>query len=134
MRYHYRCPVCGKGRVREWAERGDLIMCNGCRKHTNAPAPDVQPDAWVDEHDPPREMAAAARRANGALGGRCTVPGCTEAADALDHRVPYDADAASEESPGRTCVRNLFPMCTEHNSSKGEENYAKWLKGVARRN
>ena len=88
-----------------------------------APSAADDVDAYVDQHDPPEEMAEAAREINGP-DGLCTVPGCTEEGDHLDHRV------ASTRS-GRTCVSNLFPMCERHNLSKGEKDYELWLVELA---
>lgn len=70
------------------------------------------------------EVAYAVNDARG--NGLCTVEGCPKKADSLDHRIPYDADAKPSENPGKTCVRNLHPMCQEHNSSKGNQEYESW--------
>jgi hypothetical protein len=66
-------------------------------------------------------MEWAARLMNGNRNGECTVPGCTEDADHLDHRKAWTNNG------GRTCVSNLFPMCSAHNTSKGEKDYDEWL-------
>jgi len=122
MRYHFKCPACGSERQREWEKRDKKLKCPSCDQMSAAPKPDQQPEAWVDQHDPPEEMRDAAMKINGFPDGRCTVPGCTEKADCLDHRVAY-----RDGEGGRTCVDNLFPMCTSHNSSKGDQDYENWL-------
>jgi hypothetical protein len=48
------------------------------------------------------------------------VPGCRRPAQTLDHRVPFSGG-------GTTSVINLFPMCNEHNESKGNTPYEVWI-------
>lgn len=52
-------------------------------------------------------------------GTTCTVPKCNKHYETLDHRLPFSKN-------GRTSVENLFPMCNEHNQSKGDTDYNVW--------
>jgi len=53
-------------------------------------------------------------------GNLCTAPGCGKPSETLDHREPWAYG-------GLTSVENLFPMCTECNTSKGTKDYEDWL-------
>jgi len=123
MRYHSACPnpSCGAPLVREWVDYTKIIECPVCRVAGPAPDPRVQHDAWVDEPGPPDELSDAAYEVHGLEDGGCTVPGCTRRADVLDHREAF-------ANGGRTCVSNLYPMCSEHNASKGDTDYGEWLR------
>jgi 5-methylcytosine-specific restriction endonuclease McrA len=79
-------------------------------------SPADEPDAYVDQHDPPFEMQVAAYM----KGGTCTVPGCRNPAEVLDHRIAYN-------NGGPTSVTNLWPMCVPCNASKGDKDYLSWL-------
>jgi len=57
----------------------------------------------------------------------CTHEGCTREATVLDHRVPFDAHVRASENPGKTCVENLYPTCSEHDRSKDEEGWVSVL-------
>ena len=57
-------------------------------------------------------------------GDQCTAPGCEEARETLDHRVPF-------ANGGRTSVENLFPMCHDHNLSKQDSDYDDWVLRLA---
>jgi hypothetical protein len=129
VKYNYECPGCGKGRRREWADREKSMICSNklCKAETRTPAPADDWDAWVDQHDPPDEMAEAAYQINDDRDGLCTVPDCEREPHCLDHRIPYDDSVPPEMNSGKTRVANLYPMCTEHNVSKGRRNYWTWL-------
>ena len=119
MKWNYRCPICGEWQETKWSP---AIQIGGCRKSPKKsfaiPSPKSQPEAFVDEHDPPEEMKAVVLATKGL---KCTVPGCTRPFEELDHRIPYGPN-------GRTSVNNLWPMCSAHNKSKGDTNYAEWLE------
>lgn len=80
------------------------------------PSVSTNHDAYVDLHDWPQEMEDEVRKLHRHT---CTVPGCEAYANTLDLRIPYD--------PGKTCMTNLFPMCSNCNSSKGRKIYMVWL-------
>ena len=95
-----------------------------------ATSPMFDPKAWVETRDAPYEMARAAFLLHGRVaGGRhmCTVPECDREATVLDHRVPFDTHVEAEDNSGKTCVENLFPMCSECDRSKGAEGYEEWV-------
>ena len=93
------------------------------------PSPAFDATAWVETRDAPNEMARAAFLLHGRVrGGRhvCTAEGCTREATVLDHRVPFDGHSDPAANPGKTCVENLYPTCSEHDRSKDEEGYEEW--------
>ncbi|HNT26545.1 MAG TPA: HNH endonuclease signature motif containing protein [bacterium] len=117
MNYFYRCPDCRKGISVEWRTRREEIPCPHCKKRHVPPTPREQLEAYVDQREWPQEMEDTVRALKGDL---CTVPGCTNHADTLDHRVPWG-------ERGKTSVWNLYPMCREHNESKGDRDYYEWV-------
>jgi hypothetical protein len=119
VKYHYKCPNCGIWRSVNWENRKEQRICRDCHKTYTPPTPKEQPDAYVDQHDWPKEMGDLVYKDKGK---KCTVPGCSKIADTLDHRKPW------EHYKKGTSYENLFPMCGEHNSSKGDKDYEKWLK------
>ena len=56
----------------------------------------------------------------------CTAEGCTREATVLDHRVPFEANVPASDNPGKTCVENLYPTCSEHDRSKDDDGYGEW--------
>lgn len=100
------------------------MRCKECKYPGAAPSPAIQTNAWVTDRTPPEEMAEAARERNG-RDGLCTVPTCRRLATVLDHRVAWTKG-------GKTCVRNLYPMCEEHHLSKGDSDYQDWLRKQSR--
>lgn len=119
MKWNYNCPKCNSPRTIEWAKRE---ISHSCHQNNSLsyipPTPAEQHSAHVDTHEWPSEMekVVVALRGN-----KCTVPGCTKTANTLDHRVAYSKG-------GKTSVDNLYPMCTDHNQSKNDTDYATWLK------
>jgi len=117
MKWKYKCQICDEWRTIDWKKRKDSHKCHKENKSYYPPGPDDQHDAYVDTHNWPEEMEDVVVKIKGK---NCTVPGCKEAYETLDHRIPWSKD-------GRTCVKNLFPMCEEHNLSKGNTPYDLWL-------
>jgi hypothetical protein len=117
MKWHYRCPKCNARLSINWEEREQKRLCEDCNSPHDPPSSSEQHDAWVDRHDWPDEME---RTVYVVRGKTCTVPGCQKRADTLDHRRAWSKG-------GRTSVDNLFPMCEDHNQSKGDEDYHDWL-------
>jgi len=123
MKWHYWCPFCARPARTDWASRNKVLTCAQCGKNRVPPSPSEQHKAYVDTQDWPAEMEVAVRELRG---NRCTIPGCIKPADTLDHRVSFS-------KKGRTSVANLFPMCTEHNLAKGDQNYVAFLRCLARK-
>jgi 5-methylcytosine-specific restriction endonuclease McrA len=117
MKWNYICPQCNKWVWIEWADRSNRFKCEENGKIYDAPSPSEQHSAYVDTHEWPEEIEAEVVLIKGT---KCTVPGCEKKYETLDHRVAYSKG-------GRTSVENLFPMCNEHNQSKGDLNYNAWL-------
>jgi 5-methylcytosine-specific restriction endonuclease McrA len=117
MRYHYVSPACRQWVWIDWEIRHGAIHCPHLDVTYRAPGPAEQVDAYVDTHEWPEEMEDIVRRLRG---DRCTVPGCSRYADTLDHRTPWSQG-------GHTCVANLWPMCSDHNTSKSDTDYVVWL-------
>jgi len=124
MKWHYSCPLCGAWISVKWAEKDSRFQCPICHRPHWPPSPSVQRDAYVNDRTPPVEMAEDVYRLKGHA---CTVPRCQNDGDTLDHRIPW------EHYKKGTCVDNLFPMCSEHNSSKGEKDYFDWLRELDQR-
>lgn len=129
--YHYRCPGCRRWLDCAWSARQDPRICpyESCALRHVATAPMFDPLAWVEMRDAPYEMARAAFLLHGrVVNGRhmCSVPHCEREATVLDHRVPFDPRAQPEDNPGKTCVENLYPMCSECDRSKDEDGYEEW--------
>ncbi len=118
MKWHYRCPKCNNQKNVEWAKRTDKYKCNKTNSTYVPPTPSDQKDAYVDTHEWPTEMETVVVLLKGK---NCTVPGCGKSYETLDHRVPYSKG-------GHTSADNLFPMCKDHNESKGDSDYALWLR------
>lgn len=118
MKWNYRCPNCNVWGNVLWAKRTESFTCHSCDTLHVPPGPAKQHDAYVDTRDWPNKMedAVVALR-----GGKCTVPGCPEDYETLDHRVAW-------ANGGKTRVNNLYPMCIAHNQSKGDSDYNTWLK------
>jgi 5-methylcytosine-specific restriction endonuclease McrA len=117
MKWNYICPYCNEWRYVDWEKREGRFKCEKMNKTYVPPTPSDQEQAYVDTHEWPELMEEVVV---GAKGLACTVPGCEAHYETLDHRIPFSRD-------GRTCVENLFPMCNEHNQSKGDKNYEVWL-------
>lgn len=117
MNWHYRCPKCSAWGYVKWEEREKSYTCHGCKHSHYPPSPSVQHDAYVDTHEWPLEME---QNVYSIKGTKCTVPGCSKRAGTLDHRIAWSKG-------GNTSVDNLFPMCEEHNNSKGDSDYQPWL-------
>ena len=117
MRWYFKCGHCGSPTSTEWTTRTHLKLCRECKRRFRPPTPASDRDAFVDGRDPPDEMRAIVLRLKGR---QCTTPGCKRSWDALDHRIPFSKG-------GRTSVNNLWPMCNQHNESKGDADYLSWL-------
>jgi len=130
--YHYRCPACRRWLTCAWSAHSDPRKCphSDCKRFHVAPAPAFDVSAWVETRDAPYEMARAAFLLHGrVVDGRhmCTAPDCDREATVLDHRVSFDDSGPADENPGKTCVENLYPMCSECDRSKGDEGYEEWV-------
>jgi len=119
MKYHYRCPKCNEWVSIDWEDREKLFKCHNNKGTYKPHTPKEQPDSYVNQHNWPKEMEDSVYKDKGT---KCTVPGCTKKADTLDHRIPW------KKSEKGTSYENLFPMCGDHNSSKGDKDYKEWLK------
>lgn len=117
MKWHYVCPKCGERRTVEWDDRDSSRICHKTKQSYTPPTPAEQFDGYVDTHEWPVEMEDVVVRVKGKS---CTVPGCQQRYQTLDHRVPWS-------KAGKTSVNNLFPMCNEHNQSKSDSTYETWL-------
>lgn len=117
MEWNYRCPYCNKWCKINWLDRFDARICNEKELNYLPPGPLEQHDAFVDTHEWPDEMEKAVLSLKGF---NCSVHGCYKIYETLDHRIPFSKG-------GKTSVDNLFPMCDEHNQSKGDSEYSVWL-------
>lgn len=117
MILNYRCLKCNKWRTIEWANREKILGCPDTKQDYVPPTPGQQNDAYVDTREWPNEMEQVVVSNKGR---NCTVPGCNKAYETLDHRLAWSKG-------GKTSVKNLFPMCTVHNESKGDTAYYVWL-------
>jgi hypothetical protein len=120
MEWNYRCPLCNKWCKINWSNRFDSIYCAETNTYYMPPSPVEQHDAYVDTHDWPDEMELAVISLKGY---NCIVHGCIMVYETLDHRIPFSKE-------GKTSVSNLFPMCNEHNDSKGDSDYFAWLNDM----
>lgn len=118
MEWDYHSPVCGRWVWIDWEVRNEKVYCPHRGQLYDPPGPEEDPEAYVDTHDYPEEMVQAVYWQKGK---RCSVPGCTNPDDTLDHRIPYSRG-------GKTSVKNLVPMCRAHNASKGDRPYRAWLR------
>lgn len=118
MKWNYRCPSCNEWGSIEWKDIDNIFNCHSCGKPHKPPMPENQFDAYADTHEWPSKMEAAVTNIKGK---KCTVPGCKKDFETLDHRIAY-------ANRGKTSVNNLFPMCIEHNQSKGDKDYGIWLR------
>jgi hypothetical protein len=123
MKWNYICPKCKNWRNINWESRGSTYDCHKTKESYIPPTPSQQHYAYVDTHDWPKEMEAVVIDLKG---GKCTVPGCYKDADTIDHRIAFI-------NGGKTSVENLFPMCKDHNSSKGDKDYNAWLKEIGKK-
>jgi hypothetical protein len=103
-------------------EQDERFNCHACKTNHLPPKPSSQHDAFVDTHDWPSEMETAATNFKGK---KCTVPGCGKNYETLDHRIAYS-------NHGKTSVENLYPMCKDHNQSKGDKDYYSWLREIGK--
>lgn len=127
MKWFFRCPSCRHNNVWvEWDKHGKILICPNTQEAYQVPEPADQHEAHVDTHEWPEEMERVVRQVHGTPRGLCTVPGCTRRADTLDHRLAWSQG-------GKTSFLNLFPMCTQHNSEKGDTYYDLWLGRIRRR-
>lgn len=122
MKWTYRCSHCGVNCIVDWENREKRFICHKCKKTHSPPSPAQQPSAFVDTHNWPQEMEDAVINAKG---HNCTVPGCKKKNETLDHRLAWSKG-------GKTSVENLWPMCIEHNQSKGDEDYQTWLNSLTK--
>lgn len=120
MIWNYQCPNCSSGRSCDWLKRNVVYTCGKCFQSYTPPTPAEQHSADVDTHNWPIEMEDVVVELKGDI---CTVPGCNNQYETLDHRIPYTNN-------GPTSVSNLFPMCNHHNQSKGDTNYYDWLESI----
>ena len=117
MNWNYKCPKCNEWREIEWSKKDDSYKCHKTKQMYDPPTPSEQPNAYVDTHEWPKEMGTVVINIKGK---KCTVPGCKKDYETLDHRIAF-------AKGGKTSVSNLFPMCEEHNLSKGDKDYLTWL-------
>jgi hypothetical protein len=120
LKYHYPCPHCQTARHCEWEERLARKQCRHCRKPYLPPTPAEEPDAYVDQQEPPPEMADAVRARKGPA---CAASDCHNPAAGLDHGVPYSQG-------GRTSVNNLLPLCPACHAARRDERQQTWLRGA----
>jgi 5-methylcytosine-specific restriction endonuclease McrA len=118
MKYNYVCPRCNQWREIEWADVDKTFQCHSTKQDYLPPRPAQQPGAFVDQHEWPSEMETAVIKMKGT---KCCVPGCSKKYETLDHRIAWSKG-------GKTSVENLWPMCVEHNSSKGDTDWNTWLQ------
>lgn len=118
MKWHYRCPICHEWRNIDWDKRDKTYDCHKNEAAYIPPTPSEQNGAFVNTQEWPEEIEMVVVTLKGDL---CTIPGCNKKYETLDHRIPYSKG-------GRTSVDNLWPMCNEHNQSKGDSDYDEWLK------
>jgi len=118
MNWNYKCPECNEWGEIDWLKKDDSYRCHKTKETYNPPIPSEQHEAYVDTRKWPKKMETVVTNIKGK---KCTVPGCKKDYETLDHRIAYTKG-------GRTSVSNLFPMCEEHNLSKGEKDYSTWLK------
>lgn len=118
MKWNYRCLICNDWRNIKWEDRKKTHKCHKNGKSYVVPIPNDQHDAYVNTHNWPKEMEDAVIKGKEKI---CTVPGCNKNYETLDHRIPYSMS-------GNTSVENLFPMCNNHNKSKGDKDYETWLQ------
>src|SRR5438105_2748013 len=104
MRWTYGCPKCGQILYADWASRKRLWICAFCRAPSYPPDPSEDHAAFVDSREPPQEVVDLVLELRG-IG--CTVPGCRQRAEVLDHRIAFARG-------GRTSIENLYPMCEAH--------------------
>lgn len=123
MKWNYQCPHCGQARTIDWDKRAQAHECHVTKLTYYPPTPTEQKTAYVDTHNWPVEMEDAVVALKGK---QCTVPGCTKKYETLDHKVAWDNN-------GKTSIDNLFPMCNEHNQSKGAKDYEEWLEDISPR-
>jgi hypothetical protein len=117
MKWHYHCPICGLPHSCKWEERKEKQKCivNFTEYHPPTPAKDHQ--AFVNTRQWSEEIEKAVVKIRG---NKCTVPGCKKEYETLDHRIPWSKKR-------KTSVENLWPMCEEHNKSKGNSAYEEWV-------
>lgn len=124
MEWHYRCPICDEWRKIDWSKRFEARYCDNTESYYIPPSPSEQHDAYIDTHEWPDLMEYTVVTGKG---NQCTVTGCTKVYETLDHRVPFSKG-------GKTSVDNLFPMCNDHNLSKGDSDYFTWLNDMIFKN
>ena len=117
MKWNYKCPNCHSWGSVEWKDIDNTFECHYCRNPHKPPRPANQFEAYVNTHDWPNEMETVVITIKGK---KCTVPGCKNNSETLDHRLAFS-------NGGKTSVSNLYPMCKEHNQSKGDKDYGTWL-------
>lgn len=118
MKWNYVCPICNQWRQIDWSERNSTFSCHIKQAKYKPPNPSEQIEAFVATHEWPQEMEYIVTFKKGKL---CTVPGCKKKFETLDHRIPWS-------KKGPTSVKNLYPMCNEHNQSKGDSDYSEWIE------
>jgi 5-methylcytosine-specific restriction endonuclease McrA len=122
MKWNYICPKCQIWRKIEWDSRQAIFNCHNTNESYSPPTPSQQHIAYFDTREWPSEMETVVVNLKGK---KCTVPGCNKDYESLDHRIAY-------ANGGKTSVENLFPMCTDHNSSKGDKDYETWLREIGK--
>jgi hypothetical protein len=136
IQYHYPCPRCGHWLSTAWAQRFIEKRCPhvGCDASFAAPMPADDPHAWVDDYEAPYEMMCAAFTLNGTCKDGacvCSTPGCSREAAMVAHDVPFDWTMPAAENPGKTCAKNLVPVCAECKLSASSNLHLRWLADVA---
>ena len=123
MIWKFKCTVCKEWREIDWDRKDIRHTCHKTRESYYPPNPAEQHDAYLDSHDWTLDMEEIVVKFRGE---RCVVPGCIKHYETLDHRVPYSEG-------GKTSVKNLFPICFEHNDAKGDMDYDDWLADYYRK-
>lgn len=118
MKWNYKCSICYSWGSIDWKDIDNTYTCHSCKKIHISPKPENQFFAFVDTREWPNEMEKTVINIKG---NKCTVPGCKKDYGTLDHRIAFSQG-------GKTSVNNLFPMCIEHNQSKGDKDYSIWLR------
>ena len=136
IQYHYRCPRCGHWLSTAWAQRFIEKRCPhvGCDASFAAPMPGDDPLAWVDDYEAPYEMMCAAFTLNGVCKDGaciCSTPGCSREATMVAHDTPFDWTMPPADNPGKTCAKNLVPVCAECKLSASSNLHLRWLADVA---
>lgn len=122
MKWFFPCTACNEWHSFDWKDHGVESVCPTTKHIIIIPTPAIQLDGYVDTQEWPSEMEKVVVNLKGLM---CTIPWCIKGYQTLDHRVPFSAG-------GRTSVDNLYPMCNEHNQSKGDADYHEWIVSISK--